>query len=106
VRFIDGTHLLITFRGTSILGEIFLASRDGFSLVVRFDGALGPYDQLMPLMWAGDGYKDLLEGVYVGLLKLVELTPGFQSRLTRVWVYRPVSSVPSPRTARNGDVQP
>ena len=102
MRFIDGTHLLITFRGTSILGEVALASRDGLSLVVRFEGVLGPYYQVMPLVWVGDGYKDLEEGNYVGLLSLIELSPCFQSSDLRAWLERQVLMEGVSGPTRNG----
>lgn len=104
MNFVDGTHLLITFRGSSTLGEVLLASRDGSTLMLRFEGVLGPYHQLMPLVWVGDGYREIDEGNYVGLLSLVELSPTFQSRKMRVWRHRRVSPKAMPSGLRDGDV--
>lgn len=102
MRFIDGTHLLVTFRGTSVLAEIFLISRDALSVVIRFDGVLGPYHHLMPLMWDGDGYRDILEGIYVGILSLVELSPSRSLEIPRIWTHQQISHLEATSATQNG----
>ena len=91
MRFVDDTHLLVTFRGTSVLAEVLLESADGMSLVIRFDGILGPYNRMMPLVWVGDGYRDLKEGIYVGILSLVELRPSSSINRATVGKHRQIS---------------
>ncbi len=83
---------MITFRGQSVLGEVLLASRDGLSLVVRFAGTLGPYDQVMLLFWTEDGYRDILEGSHVKLLLLLKLPSHPYADSTRVWVHGRLSA--------------
>jgi hypothetical protein len=84
-------QLLLTYRGTAIRGVIFTGSSDGSSLIVRFNGTLGPYINFMPLLKAGDGYQDMIEGVNVGIMTLVEL-PANPDVNPRVWVHRQVST--------------
>lgn len=97
MKFVDGTHLLVTFRGTSVLAEVLLASADGASLVIRFDGILGPHNRMMPLVWVGDGYKDMTEGIYVGILSLVELPPS-----SCCWIHRRLSIAETSAETVNG----
>lgn len=92
MKFVDNTHLLVTFRGTWALAEVFLGSADGMSLVIRFDGILGPYNRMMPLVWVGDGYRDLREGIYVGILSLVELRPSSSIDRVSVGKHRQISA--------------
>lgn len=91
MKFVDGTHLLVTFRGTSVLAEVFLESADGMSVVIRFDGILGPYNRMMPLVWVGDGYRDRKEGIYVGILTLEELRPSSSMGRATIWEHRQIS---------------
>ena len=83
-------QLLLTYRGTAIRGFIFTGSSDGSSLIVRFNGTLGPYTNFIPLLKAGDGYQDMVEGANVGIMTLVEL-PANSGVNPRVWVHRQVS---------------
>jgi len=83
-------QLLLTYRGTAIRGVIFTGSSDGSSLIVRFNGTLGPYTNFMPLLKAGDGYQDMIEGANVGIMTLVELPAN--AGVPRVWVHRQVST--------------
>lgn len=91
MRFVDDTHLLVTFRGTSVLAEVLLASADGMSMVIRFDGILGRHNRMMPLVWVGDGYRDPTEGIYVGILSLVELRPSSLTITARICQHRQIS---------------
>lgn len=105
MKFIDGTHLLVTFRRKSVLGEVLAASSDGLTLVIRFDGILGPYHNWMPLLWDAGGYRDLIEGVYVGILSLVELAPSSCFSSLRLWMHKRVSTAEGlPATTADGEM--
>lgn len=92
VKSTNGTHLLVTFRGTSVMGQLLATSSDGLTLVIRFNGVLGPYHNYMPLLWDAGGYRDLIEGVSVGILSLVELAPSSCRSSLRLWMHQRVSS--------------
>lgn len=74
MKFVHKTHVLLTIQGQSILGELFLASPNGLSLMVRFSVPVGPYGHLMPLIWTEEGCKDLTNGTKVEVLLLDEFT--------------------------------
>jgi hypothetical protein len=78
-----GTCVLLTFRETAVIAEVFLTSPDCCHLVVRFQGKVGPHYDLMQLVWVGEGYA-ALDGVYVGLMSLREVSPGSCSDAVRL----------------------
>lgn len=91
MKFTDGTHLLITFSDSTVTGELFLASADGF------DGLLGPYDRLIPLLCISDRYRDMTAGLHVAILNVVEVTPHCHARAAKRRRHRqiPPSEVPA-----------
>jgi hypothetical protein len=99
----EGTRVLLTFRETAVVAEIFSVSPDCRSLVVRFQSTVGPYHGFMQLTWVGDGYADLLEGVYVGLLILVELSRSSCQQTMRLWTHRLLSTARPWMGIRNGE---
>jgi len=102
MRCTNRTHLLVTFRGSSVLGEVITAD-DGASLTVRFTGKLGPYCQVIHLVWVGDGYTELLEGRYVGLVYLMKVAACGDLPHTQLWTHRQVSSERLPVASWNGE---
>ena len=64
-----GSHVLIIYEGREIEGHVRIASENQRSLALVFDGMLGGYVGMMPVVDNGDGYRDLVEG------KPVEVRP-------------------------------
>lgn len=77
---IDGTRPLITFSGCTVLRELLLASAGGSSLILRFDGLLGSYNRLKPLLWVDDGYSHMIGALSVGILSVIQATPDCHTR--------------------------
>ncbi|MBZ5523947.1 MAG: hypothetical protein LAP21_17055 [Acidobacteriia bacterium] len=60
MTFKTGDRVLISFQGKTVSGEIFMASDSGLSLTLLFDGNLGVYERLMPVLWIEESYVDLM----------------------------------------------
>lgn len=104
MQFVDeGTRVLLTCREASVQAEVLLASSDCRSLVVKFDGTVGPYHGLIHLIWLEDGYADLFMGEYVGLVSFVELCTAVRPQTVRVWIHREVSTAGPLMEASNGE---
>ncbi len=62
--FKQGDRVRITYKGRMVPGVVFLASDNGFSLMLSFQAMLGGYVGTMPVLWdeiEPGGYKDLIE---------------------------------------------
>jgi hypothetical protein len=64
-RWRHGERVAIGRDGRAVDGTIELASKNGASLMLRFDGLLGGYLGLMPVVWSGSCYRDLVTGADV-----------------------------------------
>lgn len=62
--FARGDFVFVTFEQRTIRAFVVLASDDARSLAIMFDGFLGGYVGMMPLLWndTKTGYTDLLTG--------------------------------------------
>jgi hypothetical protein len=68
-----GEPVRITFRGKTVRGEVLLASADGLSIALVFDEHLGSYTHLMPALWMGDGFVDLIWAEPVTIFRLQQV---------------------------------
>jgi hypothetical protein len=73
--FKSGDRVRITFDGKTAEGEIFLACSSGLSITVSFNGRLGNYTGLMPLMWVEDHFVDLVQGQAVTITRMGRILP-------------------------------
>jgi hypothetical protein len=73
--FKTGDPVRINYDGKTIDGEIFLACSTGLSITVTFNGSLGNYTGLMPLMWVEDHYVDLVGGQQVTINRMGRVLP-------------------------------
>lgn len=66
-----GEFVTLTYLGQTRPGFVALASLNGWSVIVMFDGMLGGYAGTMPLAWAVEGgeYHDLICGHPVGVVR-------------------------------------
>jgi hypothetical protein len=97
-------RFLITFRGASICGDLLRVWEDCTSILVAFEGALGPYSNFMPLVWDQDegAYRDLVYRNEVDVISLLRLPPDHLNGIS-VWVHRQLS--PEPGRRRKGEAQ-
>lgn len=74
--FKKGDEVTITLEGRSIDAVIVLASANGISLAVGFDGFLGGYVQFMPLLYDQNekAYVDLVQKRTVKLTRIINPT--------------------------------
>jgi hypothetical protein len=70
-----GDRVRITYEENTLDAEIFLACTSGLSITVTFNGRLGNYTGLMPLMWIEDHYVDLVNGRQVKLSRMGRVIP-------------------------------
>ena len=54
-------HVQLTLRRETCEAVILWASGNGKSLMLGFKGFMGGYLQMMPLLWDGEAYRDLVE---------------------------------------------
>lgn len=73
--FNTGDQVRITYDGQTLNGEIFLACSTGLSITVTFNGRLGSYSGLMPLLWMDDHYVDLVSGNPVTIARRARVLP-------------------------------
>jgi len=73
--FKTGDPVRITYEGETQDGEIFLACSTGLSITVTFNGRLGTYSGLMPLLWMEDQYIDLVSGKPVTVTRGCRVLP-------------------------------
>jgi hypothetical protein len=66
----QGDRVKIRFKGREVEGVVVLASENGKSLALEFDAMLGGYVSMMPVLDAGDGYRDLVTNSPVEITKL------------------------------------
>jgi hypothetical protein len=76
-----GDAVRVTFGGRTIDAEIVIASENAVSLAVTFDGILGGYAGMMPILWTGEHYEDLITRSIVTLeachrIKAERIAPG------------------------------
>lgn len=81
--FKNGERVRITYEDTTIEGEIFLACATGLSITVTFNGRLGNYTGLMPLMWIDDRYVDMVNGRQVNVARVGIVIPWPDEAMTR-----------------------
>jgi hypothetical protein len=62
-----GDAVRVTFGERTVDAEIIIASENHHSLAVTFDAILGGYVGMMPILWTGDHYADLVTGQVVTL---------------------------------------
>lgn len=55
-----GEIVRVTFGGRTVTAEIVIASGNHESLAVTFEAILGGYAGMMPILWVGDHYEDLM----------------------------------------------
>ena len=55
-----GDYVEVTFEGRTLPAMVTLASENGKSLMLMFDGMLGGYAGMMPVLWSQDHYEDLI----------------------------------------------
>lgn len=78
--------VVVTFLLRHFVGEIWFASSDRLSLLIKFDGKRGAYDSLMPVIWLGKTYVDLFRGRRVQIQELRDVrverafTPGLETK--------------------------
>jgi hypothetical protein len=90
-------QLLITFAGVMTRG--YLVRKWGHdTILLGFEGMLGPYTNFMPLYWHDGAYRDLLYASPVGIIRLVHLPPNRLNGI-RVCIHRQLS--PEPAQLRN-----
>lgn len=63
----QGERVDITYSGRVVTGRVELASKNGVSLMLAFEARLGGYVGLMPVIWNGVEYEDLIMGVRVAI---------------------------------------
>jgi hypothetical protein len=72
--FKTGDRVAITLGGQSIAGVVLLASANGRSLMLEFDGVLGGYVGMMPILWVlaaeRDGRQELGREIFSGRAQL------------------------------------
>lgn len=73
--FNSGDRVCITYDGNTMDAEIFLACSIGLSLTVTFNGRLGNYTGLMPLLWVDDHYIDLIHARPVTISRIGRVIP-------------------------------
>jgi hypothetical protein len=73
--FNTGDTVRITYDGQTLDGEIFLACSTALSITVTFNGRLGSYSGLMPLLWLEDRYIDLVSGKPVTISRRGRVLP-------------------------------
>lgn len=49
--FARGAFVHVTYEGRTLAAMVVLASTDGVSLAIMFDGLLGGYVGMMPILW-------------------------------------------------------
>lgn len=79
IVFKTGDPVQIAYRGASIDGVVELASSNGKSLMLRFDGLLGGFAGRMPVLFdeASDAFRDLIVTAFVELARAeVKPVPG------------------------------
>lgn len=64
-RWRHGERVAIARGLSRVEGAVELSSANGESLMLRFDGVLGGYVGMMPVLWTGDHYADLIVGLDV-----------------------------------------
>lgn len=57
-----GDFVQITHGGRRLSGMVYLASSNGRSLIIGFDGMLGGWVGVVPLSWTGTGYYECFHG--------------------------------------------
>jgi hypothetical protein len=57
-----GSRVLLTYKGREMEARVVIASENQQSLAFAFDGMLGGFVGMMPVLDNGDGYRDLIEG--------------------------------------------
>jgi len=67
--FKTGDRLRIRHAGSEAEGYILLASPNGRSLMLSFDGRLGRYLQSMAVLNLGSGFTDLIDGLPVDVFR-------------------------------------
>ena len=70
-----GERVRITYKETTLDGEIFLACSTGLSVTLTFNGFLESYAGLMPTLWVNDQYIDLLHGQPLKIIRLGQVIP-------------------------------
>jgi hypothetical protein len=60
LTFRRGEAVRITFHDHTVDGEVLMASENGLSMTLLFDGSLGGYHKFMPVLWMEDSFVDLL----------------------------------------------
>jgi len=75
--FTAGDRVSIFFAGEEVHGAVVLASTNGGSLMLSFDGILGGYVGLMPVLRDDEGvYEDLIERRPVAIKPIAAPWPG------------------------------
>jgi hypothetical protein len=92
-------QLLITFAGVRTRGYL-VRKWDHGTILLGFEGILGPYRNFMPLCWHDGAYRDLLHASPVGIIGLVHLPPNRLNGI-RVCIHRQFS--PEPAQLPNGE---
>ena len=66
-----GDHVKIQFSGQLLEGSVILASENGRSLALAFEGIMGGYVAMMPVLLEEDGiFRDLVTGREVEIEKI------------------------------------
>ena len=66
-----GDRVSLDFEGRTINASVALASENGFSLMLAYEGILGGYVGMMPVLWKGPraGYRDMIGDRRVAIRK-------------------------------------
>lgn len=59
--FARGAFVHVTFAQRTITAMVTLASDKGHSLILMFEGILGGYVGMMPVLWQDGAYRDLVQ---------------------------------------------
>jgi hypothetical protein len=64
-----GDYVHVTHKGRTLIAFVALASQNGLSLMLFFDGMLGGYAGVMPVFWSDDHYEDVMTHGLVHLMR-------------------------------------
>jgi hypothetical protein len=64
-----GDRIIIECEGRTVRGDVEMASPNGVSLMIKYDGILGGFFEMMPVFWDHDEneYRCLMTGIELKL---------------------------------------
>lgn len=69
IVFKSGDRVRIQYGQQTVEGQVVIAADNGKSLALVFDAMLGGYVQMMPVLFDGEFFRDLVQGEVVGIIK-------------------------------------